>query len=197
MLPTDEADTREELPASIHFVMIAVVSGMYLAAVDGTIVNTALPTIVGDLGSLSQAPWIVVGYLMTQTIFTPIIGKLSDIFGRRRTYQASIALFVLASLLAATSQSLSNSSPTVRSKASVPAGCSRCPWRSSAICYRQPSAPAIRATSRQRSQSRWQPAHCSAGSSSITSVGAGSSSSTCPSDGCRCSRCRSCLHITR
>ena len=106
MLPMDEADTRDELPASIHFVMIAVVSGMYLAAVDGTIVNTALPTIVGDLGNLSQAPWIVVGYLMTQTIFTPIIGKLSDIFGRRRTYQASIALFVVASLLAATSQSL-------------------------------------------------------------------------------------------
>src|SRR5689334_24912204 len=98
-------DVSEELPERIHLVMIAVVSGMYLAAVDGTIVNTALPTIVGDLGNLSQAPWIVVGYLMTQTISTPIIGKLSDICGRRRTYQASIALFVLASLRAATSQS--------------------------------------------------------------------------------------------
>jgi EmrB/QacA subfamily drug resistance transporter len=105
MLTTGDA-LAEELPERIHLVMLAVVSGMYLAAVDGTIVNTALPTIVGDLGSLSQAPWIVVGYLMTQTISTPIIGKLSDIFGRRRTYQASIALFVLASLLAATSQSL-------------------------------------------------------------------------------------------
>jgi EmrB/QacA subfamily drug resistance transporter len=98
--------TTEDVPARIHLVMIAVVSGMYLAAVDGTIVNTALPTIVGDLGNLSRAPWIVVGYLMTQTIATPIVGKLSDIFGRRKTYQASIALFVLASLLAATSQSL-------------------------------------------------------------------------------------------
>lgn len=105
MLTTPEA-VSDEIPERIHLVMIAVVSGMYLAAVDGTIVNTALPTIVGDLGSLSQAPWIVVGYLMTQTISTPIIGKLSDIFGRRRTYQASIGLFVLASLLAATSQSL-------------------------------------------------------------------------------------------
>ena len=105
MPPTSDA-VSDELPERIHLVMVAVVSGMYLAAVDGTIVLTALPTIVGDLGSLSQAPWIVVGYLMTQTIATPIIGKLSDIFGRRRTYQASIALFVLASLLAATSQSL-------------------------------------------------------------------------------------------
>ena len=105
MLTPTETVT-DEIPERIHLVMIAVVSGMYLAAVDGTIVNTALPTIVGDLGNLSQAPWIVVGYLMTQTISTPIIGKLSDIFGRRRTYQASIALFVLASLLAATSQSL-------------------------------------------------------------------------------------------
>jgi len=105
MLTTDDAD-YDQIPEHIHLVMLAVVSGMYLAAVDGTIVNTALPTIVGDLGSLSQAPWIVVGYLMTQTIATPIIGKLSDIYGRRRTYQASIALFVFASLLAATSQSL-------------------------------------------------------------------------------------------
>ena len=105
MLTTNEADS-DQIPEHIHLVMLAVVSGMYLAAVDGTIVNTALPTIVGDLGSLSQAPWIVVGYLMTQTIATPIIGKLSDIYGRRRTYQASIALFVFASLLAATSQSL-------------------------------------------------------------------------------------------
>lgn len=95
-----------KIPARIHLVMIAVCSGMYLASVDGTIVNTAMPTIVGDLGNLSQAPWIVVGYLVTQTIATPIIGKLSDIFGRRQTYQAAIAIFVLASLLAGVSQSL-------------------------------------------------------------------------------------------
>jgi EmrB/QacA subfamily drug resistance transporter len=86
--------------------MIAVMTGMFLAAIDGTIVNTALPTIVGDLGSLSQAPWITVGYLLTQTIATPIVGKLSDIFGRKQTYQASILLFLVASVLAAASQNM-------------------------------------------------------------------------------------------
>jgi EmrB/QacA subfamily drug resistance transporter len=86
--------------------MIAVMTGMFLAAIDGTIVNTALPTIVGDLGSLSQAPWITVGYLLTQTIATPIVGKLSDLFGRKQTYQVSILLFLVASVLAAGSQNM-------------------------------------------------------------------------------------------
>ncbi len=83
-MTTPPDSVTDAVPPRIHLVMLAVVSGMYLAAVDGTIVNTALPTIVGDLGSLSQAPWIVVGYLMTQTIVTPIIGKQSSIFLRPR-----------------------------------------------------------------------------------------------------------------
>ena len=93
-------------PRQIHILMVAVMTGMFLAAIDGTIVNTALPTIVGDLGSLSQAPWITVGYLLTQTIATPIVGKLSDLFGRKQTYQVSILLFLVASVLAAASQNM-------------------------------------------------------------------------------------------
>lgn len=93
-------------PRQIHVLMLAVMTGMFLAAIDGTIVNTALPTIVGDLGSLSQAPWISVGYLLTQTIATPIAGKLSDLFGRKQTFQATIFVFLLASLLAAGAQNM-------------------------------------------------------------------------------------------
>jgi EmrB/QacA subfamily drug resistance transporter len=94
-------------PRQIHIVMIAVMTGMFLASLDGTIVITALPTIVGDLGNLSQAPWITVAYLLTQTIATPIIGKLSDIYGRKQTFQATISLFLGASMLCALAQNMS------------------------------------------------------------------------------------------
>jgi EmrB/QacA subfamily drug resistance transporter len=86
--------------------MIAVMTGMFLAALDATIVQTAIPTIVGDLGNLTQAPWIAVSYLLTQTISTPIIGKLSDIYGRKRVYQINIALFIASSVFAALSQNM-------------------------------------------------------------------------------------------
>ena len=86
--------------------MIAVMTGMFLAALDATIVQTAIPTIVGDLGNLSQAPWIAVSYLLTQTIATPIIGKLSDIYGRKRVYQINIALFIASSVFAALAQNM-------------------------------------------------------------------------------------------
>ena len=86
--------------------MIAVMTGMFLAALDATIVHTAIPTIVGDLGNLTQAPWIAVSYLLTQTISTPIIGKLSDIYGRKRVFQINIALFIASSVFAAFSQNM-------------------------------------------------------------------------------------------
>ncbi len=90
----------------IHIVLIAVMSGLFFGALDGTIVSTALPTIVGDLGGLSQAPWISVGFLLTQTIATPIVGKLSDIYGRKETFQATIVLFLVSSLLCGAAQSM-------------------------------------------------------------------------------------------
>jgi EmrB/QacA subfamily drug resistance transporter len=86
--------------------MIAVMTGLFLSALDATIVQTAIPTIVGDLGNLTQAPWIAVSYLLTQTIATPIIGKLSDIYGRKRVYQINIALFIASSVFAALSQNM-------------------------------------------------------------------------------------------
>ncbi len=93
-------------PRQIHVVMIAVMTGMFLAAIDGTIVSTAMPTIVGELGDQSQAPWIAVGYLLTQCIATPIVGKISDLFGRKQTFQATIVVFLAASVLAAAAQNM-------------------------------------------------------------------------------------------
>jgi EmrB/QacA subfamily drug resistance transporter len=93
-------------PREIHVVMMAVMTGMFLAAMDGTIVSTAMPTIVGELGNQSQAPWIGVAYLLTQCIATPIIGKLSDLYGRKQTFQLTIVVFLAASVLAAAAQNM-------------------------------------------------------------------------------------------
>lgn len=90
----------------LRIVLIAVMTGMFLGAIDGTIVTTALPTIVGDLGGQSQAPWIGTGFLLAQTIGTPIIGKLSDIYGRKVTFQTAIVAFLLTSLLCGVAQSM-------------------------------------------------------------------------------------------
>jgi EmrB/QacA subfamily drug resistance transporter len=73
--------------------------GLLMAALDQTIVATALPTIVGDLGGLSHLSWIVTAYLLAQTVCTPIYGKLGDLFGRKRLFQIAIVLFLVGSVL--------------------------------------------------------------------------------------------------
>ncbi len=72
---------------------------MLLAALDQTIVATALPTIVGDLGGLEHLSWVVTAYLLAQTVVTPLYGKLGDLFGRKRVLQAAIVLFLVGSVL--------------------------------------------------------------------------------------------------
>ena len=67
---------------------------MFLAALDQTIVATALPTIGRDLGDLEHLPWVVTAYLLTSTAVTPLYGKLSDIHGRRVTLLIAIGIFV-------------------------------------------------------------------------------------------------------
>lgn len=71
--------------------------GMLLGSIDESIVSTALPTIVGDLGGGSHISWIVTSYLVTVT--TPLYGKLSDIYGRSRIFETSITIFLLGSVL--------------------------------------------------------------------------------------------------
>src|SRR5436190_6072407 len=80
--------------------------GMVLAALDQTIVATALPTIVGDLGGIEHLSWVVTAYLLTTTISTPICGKLGDLFGRKRLFQLSIAVFLVGSAFCGLSQSM-------------------------------------------------------------------------------------------
>src|SRR5438309_3796207 len=79
---------------------------MLLAALDSTIVSTALPTIVGDLGGLEHLAWVVTGYLLAQTVVTPIYGKLGDLYGRKIVLQAAIALSLIGSALCGLSQNM-------------------------------------------------------------------------------------------
>ncbi|HKN94720.1 MAG TPA: MDR family MFS transporter [Thermoleophilaceae bacterium] len=84
----------------------ALMLGMLLAALDQTIVSTALPTIVGDLGGVSHLSWVVTSYLLASTISTPLYGKLGDMYGRKKIFQFSIVIFLAGSALAGVSQSM-------------------------------------------------------------------------------------------
>ncbi len=79
---------------------------MYLAALDQTIVATALPTIVNDLHGLNHISWVVTAYLLTSTISTPLYGKLSDQLGRKGIFQFAIVVFLLGSILSGLSQNM-------------------------------------------------------------------------------------------
>src|ERR1700759_4974870 len=79
---------------------------MFLAALDQTIVATALPTIVGDLGGLSHISWVVTAYLLAQTVVTPLYGKLGDMLGRKVVLQFALVLFLIGSALCGLSQNM-------------------------------------------------------------------------------------------
>ena len=84
----------------------ALMLGMFLAALDQTIVATALPTIVGDLGGLDHLAWVVTSYLLASTASTPLYGKLGDMYGRKPLFLVAILIFLAGSMLAGLSESL-------------------------------------------------------------------------------------------
>jgi EmrB/QacA subfamily drug resistance transporter len=99
---TSELSHRE-----ILIVFSGLMLGMLLAALDQTIVATALPTIVGSLkGSSKDISWVVTAYLITSTATTPLYGKLSDLYGRKITFQVAIVLFLIGSALTGLSQNI-------------------------------------------------------------------------------------------
>ncbi|HWT33911.1 MAG TPA: MFS transporter, partial [Microbacterium sp.] len=90
----------------ILFVIFGLMAGMFLSALDQTIVGTAIRTIGDDLHGLSEQAWVTTAYLILSTIATPIYGKLSDIFGRRPLFIIAIVVFVVGSVLASFSNSM-------------------------------------------------------------------------------------------
>src|SRR2546423_1377190 len=84
----------------------ALLLGMLLAALDQTIVATALPTIAGDLHGLSHLSWVVTAYLLAATVSTPLWGKLGDLYGRKAFFQAAILIFLAGSALSGLAHSM-------------------------------------------------------------------------------------------
>jgi EmrB/QacA subfamily drug resistance transporter len=101
-LPAPATRTRRE----VLVVFVALMLAVLLAALDGTIVATALPTITAELGGLNQLSWVVTGYLLASTISTPIYGKLGDLYGRKRVFQAAIVIFLIGSALCGQAQGM-------------------------------------------------------------------------------------------
>src|SRR5580765_8243829 len=80
---------------------------LFIAALDQTIVSTALPTIVGDLGGLEHRSWVVTSYLLASTVVGPLYGKLGDLYGRKRVLQVALVIFLVGSALCGLAQSMS------------------------------------------------------------------------------------------
>ena len=91
---------------SVRLVFAGLMLVLFLAALDQTIVATALPTIVGDLGGLNHISWVVTAYLLAQTVVTPLYGKLGDQYGRKVVLQFALTLFLVGSALCGLSQNL-------------------------------------------------------------------------------------------
>src|SRR6186713_3292557 len=90
----------------LWLLMGGLMTGMLLAALDQTIVGTALPTIVGELGGIEHYSWVVTAYLLASTASTPLYGKISDLYGRRPVLLFAISTFLVGSLLAGMSQDM-------------------------------------------------------------------------------------------
>jgi EmrB/QacA subfamily drug resistance transporter len=90
----------------ILLVISALMTGMFLAALDQTIVSTALPTIVADLHGASHLSWVVTAYLLASTASTPLWGKLGDLYGRKQFFQSAIVIFLVGSALSGLSTSM-------------------------------------------------------------------------------------------
>ncbi|WP_321844907.1 MDR family MFS transporter [Paraburkholderia bannensis] len=107
---TQSVEAAPEIAAPAHpplrLLFPALLLVMLLAALDQTIVSTALPTIVGELGGLDRLSWVVTAYLLTSTIVVPLYGKFGDLFGRKIVLQAAIVIFLVGSALCGVAQDM-------------------------------------------------------------------------------------------
>jgi EmrB/QacA subfamily drug resistance transporter len=99
--PVLEMPSRQRL-----VVMIGVMTGMFVAALEATVVGTAMPTVIASLGGLNHYSWVFTAYIITSTVTVPVWGKLSDLYGRRLLYQCGIAVFLIGSMLSGMATSM-------------------------------------------------------------------------------------------
>jgi EmrB/QacA subfamily drug resistance transporter len=110
--PTGRAQEPQESSAASaaprrNVIFVAVLLGMLLAALDQTIVATALPTVVADLGGAGHQSWVVTSYLLASTVVTAVVGKLGDLFGRKTIFIIAVSFFLLGSVLCGIANSMS------------------------------------------------------------------------------------------
>jgi EmrB/QacA subfamily drug resistance transporter len=87
-------------------VTFGVMTGMFIAALEATVVGTAMPTVIASLGGINRYSWVFSAYLVTSTVTVPVWGKLSDLYGRRLLYQLGISVFLIGTLLSGLSNSM-------------------------------------------------------------------------------------------
>jgi EmrB/QacA subfamily drug resistance transporter len=102
--PAEEMTERSH--SEIMVVISALMLAMLLAALDQTIVSTALPKIASDLNGLSKYSWVATAYLLTSAVSTPLYGKISDMFGRKKIFQSAIIIFLIGSVLCGAAQNM-------------------------------------------------------------------------------------------
>jgi EmrB/QacA subfamily drug resistance transporter len=100
---TDEADLSHR---QIMVILSALMAASFLAGLDQTILQTAIPSIAGEFGGASRIGWLAIAYLLTSTIATPLFGKISDLYGRKRLLHLAIVIFLVGSVGSALSQDM-------------------------------------------------------------------------------------------
>ena len=100
------AEPLDDRPKPPLLGVLGLMLGIFLSALDGQIIGTALPTVVGDLGGLEHLAWAVTAYLLTSAAATPLWGRLGDLYGRKGAYQWAVAVFLVGSMLSGLSQDM-------------------------------------------------------------------------------------------
>ena len=104
--PPRDSEPQYFTHEQIMVVLVGPMAGMFLAALDQSILGVALPRIVSDLGGLDQLSWVITAYLLTSTASTPLWGKISDLYGRRLIFQVAIVTFMIGSVLCGLAQDM-------------------------------------------------------------------------------------------
>jgi EmrB/QacA subfamily drug resistance transporter len=105
-LPEEQDQTLQMSNARRWAITAGVMTGMFIAALEATVVGTAMPTVIASLGGINHYSWVFSAYIVTSTVTVPVWGKLSDLYGRRLLYQIGIGVFLLGTLLSGMSTSM-------------------------------------------------------------------------------------------
>src|SRR5262245_14342119 len=106
MRPTNTEPTPQTTDSRTNIKIVAVAIGIFMAALESTIVGTAMPTVVATLGGIKLYSWVAVAYILTSTIMTPIWGKMADLLGRRPAFFGGMGLFLIGSALSGAAHSM-------------------------------------------------------------------------------------------